>query len=78
MSTEAPAKSRERPLDRLRVIAKQDVLVTPGLRHIEGFTFEGLLTFLWHGDPDLRGCELVVLLTADVVGASGAISGGMR
>ena len=42
------AATPERPLDRLRVLAKQDVLVTPGLRHIEGFTLEGLLTFLWH------------------------------
>jgi dienelactone hydrolase len=66
MSTEAPpAKGRERPLDRLRVIAKQDVVVTPGLRHIEGFTFEGLLTFLWHGDPTH---ERVVLMCGGAMG----------
>ncbi len=55
----------ERPLDRLRVLAKQDVLVTPGLRHIEGFTLEGLLTFLWHGDP---GAERVVLMCGGAMG----------
>src|SRR4029077_3627615 len=55
----------ERPLDRLRVLAKQDVLVTPTLRHIEGFTLEGLLTFLWHGDP---GAERVVLMCGGALG----------
>lgn len=66
MSDDASAdKPRERPLDRLRVIAKQDVLVTPGLRHIEGFTFEGLLTFLWHGDPTN---ERVVLMCGGAMG----------
>ncbi|HEV7733158.1 MAG TPA: alpha/beta hydrolase [Candidatus Binatia bacterium] len=66
MSTETPSSpGRERPLDRLRVIAKQDVLITPGLRHIEGFTFEGLLTFLWHGDPTN---ERVVLMCGGALG----------
>jgi hypothetical protein len=55
----------ERPLERLRVLAKQDVLVTPGLRHIEGFTLEGLLTFLWHGDPN---AERVVLMCGGAMG----------
>src|SRR5262249_59308988 len=59
------AASVERPLDRLRVLAKQDVLVTPALRHIEGFTLEGLLTFLWHGDP---GAERVVLMCGGAMG----------
>ncbi len=57
--------SPERPLDRLRVLAKQDVLITPGLRHIEGFTLEGLLTFLWHGDP---GAERVVVMCGGAMG----------
>jgi pimeloyl-ACP methyl ester carboxylesterase len=41
------------------------VLVTPELRHIEGFTVEGLLTFLWHGDP---GAERVVLMCGGAMG----------
>jgi alpha-beta hydrolase superfamily lysophospholipase len=65
MSGDAPAKSRERPLDRLRIIAKQDAMVTAGLRHIEGYTFEGLLTFLWHGDP---ANERVVLMCGGAMG----------
>jgi pimeloyl-ACP methyl ester carboxylesterase len=28
------------------------VAVAPGLRHLEVFTMRGLLTVLWHGDPD--------------------------
>jgi dienelactone hydrolase len=59
------AVTPERPLDRLRVLAKQDVVVTPGLRHIEGFTLEGLLTFLWHGDP---GADRVVLMCGGAMG----------
>lgn len=59
------AVTPERPLDRLRVLAKQDVLVTPSLRHIEGFTLEGLLTFLWHGDP---GADRVVLMCGGAMG----------
>src|SRR5262249_57136051 len=62
MSADTP---RERPLDRLRVLAKQDVMVTPGLRHIEAYTLEGLLTFLWHGDP---GCERVVVMCGGAMG----------
>jgi len=57
--------ARERPLDRLRVLAKQDVMVTPGLRHIEAYTLEGLLTFLWHGDP---GNERVVVMCGGAMG----------
>ena len=57
--------SRERPLDRLRVLAKQDTMVTPGLRHIEAYTLEGLLTFLWHGDP---GNERVVVMCGGAMG----------
>jgi len=62
MSADAP---RERPLDRLRVLAKQDILVTPGLRHIEAYALEGLLTFLWHGDP---GNECVVVMCGGAMG----------
>jgi pimeloyl-ACP methyl ester carboxylesterase len=54
-----------RPLDQLRVLAKQDVLVTPALRHIEAFTLEGLLTFLWHGDP---AADRVVLMCGGAMG----------
>lgn len=63
--SDSPPPSYQRPLDRLRVLAKQDVLVTPALRHIECYTLEGLLTFLWHGDP---GAERVILACGGAMG----------
>ncbi len=40
------------PLDLLEALARQEVAVTPTYRHVEVFTMRGLLTILWHGDPD--------------------------
>ena len=40
------------PLDLLEALARQEAQVAPGLRHVEVFTLRGLLTVLWHGDPD--------------------------
>ena len=40
------------PLDLLEALARQEVVVTPTLRHLEVFTMRGLLTVLWHGAPD--------------------------
>lgn len=39
------------PLDALGILASQDVMLTPTLRHVEMYTMRGLLTLLWHG-PD--------------------------
>jgi pimeloyl-ACP methyl ester carboxylesterase len=36
----------------LEAIARQEVVITPTLRHLEVFTMRGLLTVIWHGDPD--------------------------
>jgi predicted esterase len=36
------------PLDALGVLASQDVMLTPSLRHVEMYTRVGLLTVLWH------------------------------
>jgi len=46
------------PLDLLEPLAVQEVQVTPTLRHVEVYTLGGLLTLLWHGEPD---AEAVVL-----------------
>ena len=51
----------------LRVLAVQDVELAPGFRHVEVFTLAGLLTVLWHGEPDAE----------DVVLASGGAMGGL-
>ena len=48
-----------RPLEMIEPLALQQALVAPGLRHLELFTFKGLLTLLWHGPSD---AEAVVLM----------------
>ena len=40
------------PLDALQVMASSEVMVGPGLRHVELYTMRGLLTLLWHEPPD--------------------------
>lgn len=40
------------PLELLEALARQEVQLAPGLRHLEVFTMRGLLTVLWHGDRD--------------------------
>lgn len=40
------------PLELLEALARQEVELAPGLRHVEVYTMRGLLTVLWHGDPD--------------------------
>src|SRR4051812_44253976 len=53
------------PLEALEAIGRQEVRLTPTLRHLELFTMRGLLTVLWHGDPD---AESVVLLGGGAMG----------
>lgn len=40
------------PLEMLEALGRQEVRLGPSLRHVEVFTLQGLLTVLWHGDPD--------------------------
>jgi hypothetical protein len=53
------------PLDLLEALARQEVVIAPGLRHVEVFTLRGLLTVLWHGDPD---AEAAVVLGGGAMG----------
>jgi len=53
------------PLDRLEAIARQEVVITPTLRHLEVFTLRGLLTVIWHGEVDAPG---VVVLGGGAMG----------
>lgn len=55
------------PLDTIGAIAVQEAWLTPTLRHLEIFTLRGLLTVLWHGDPEAEG----------VVIACGGAMGGL-
>src|SRR3954447_7441323 len=48
------------PLDAIGVLANQDVMVTPTLRHAEFYTMRGLLTVLWHEPAgDAAGSAIV-------------------
>ncbi len=53
------------PLDMLEALGRQEVALGPGLRHLEVFTLRGLLTVLWHGDPD---APAVVVLGGGAMG----------
>lgn len=53
------------PLEALEALARQEVVINPLLRHLEVFTVRGLLTVIWHGDPDAEG---VVVLGGGAMG----------
>ena len=53
------------PLELLEALARQEVAINPLLRHLEVFTMRGLLTLIWHGEPD---AEAVVLLGGGAMG----------
>ena len=53
------------PLELLEALARQEVAVTPTFRHVEVFTLRGLLTILWHGEPD---AEAVVVVCGGAMG----------
>jgi predicted alpha/beta-hydrolase family hydrolase len=42
------AGAGQTPLEMVGVLATQDVMLTPTLRHVEMFSMRGLLTLLWH------------------------------
>ncbi len=48
------------PYERLGVLARQSVELSPQLRHLELFTMQGLLTVLWHGPPDADRAVIAV------------------
>jgi pimeloyl-ACP methyl ester carboxylesterase len=53
------------PLELLEALARQEVALSPTLRHVEVFTMRGLLTVLRHGDPD---AEAAVVLGGGAMG----------
>jgi pimeloyl-ACP methyl ester carboxylesterase len=72
-SSEAAPDSARTSLQALAVLAAQEVALTPALRHVELFTMGGLLTLLWHHDPDAGGGA--VPADAAVVACGGAMGG---
>ncbi len=61
------------PLEALGVMASQDVMLTPALRHIEMFTMSGLLTVLWHEPPS--GTAVLPVAMVLCGGAMGGLLG---
>jgi pimeloyl-ACP methyl ester carboxylesterase len=69
VSDEAP----ETPLDALGVLARQDVDLAEGLRHLEVYTMQGLLTLLWHEPPPGATAQPAALVLCG--GAMGGLLG---
>lgn len=65
MSKEDSEVDTRTPLERLGVLATQQVEITETLHHLEMFTLEGLLTVLWHGAHD---AEKVVVACGGAMG----------
>lgn len=65
LGSEEPGPDTRTPLERLGVLATQQVEVTETLRHLEMFTMEGMLTVLWHGAHD---AEKVVIACGGAMG----------
>lgn len=76
-STE-PGEGDATPLQALGVLANQDVMLTPSLRHLELYTMRGLLTLLWHepvGNPAAPAPGAVVLCGGAMGGLLGPANG---
>ena len=70
MTDEAPRS----PLELLEALATEDVEIAPDLHHLEIYTFKGLLTILWHGDPQ---AERVVVMGGGGMGGLLGPAGGL-
>lgn len=68
--TDAPRS----PLELLEALATEDVEVGPELHHLEIYTMRGLLTLLWHGDPQ---AERVVVMGGGGMGGLLGPAGGL-
>ena len=62
------------PLALLEVLAREEVVINPDLRHLELYTMRGLLTILWHGPVD---ATRVVLMAGGGMGGLLGPAGGL-
>ena len=62
------------PFELLEAMAREEVRVTPDLRHLEIYTLRGLLTILWHGPA---GAPSVVLMSGGGMGGLLGPAGGL-
>ena len=58
----------------LEALAREEVLINDGLRHLEIYTMLGLLTILWHGPVD---AERVVVMSGGGMGGLLGPAGGL-
>ncbi len=61
------------PLELLEALAREEVIISDGFRHLEIFTMRGLLTILWHGPIDAE--RVVVMAGGGMGGLLGPASG---
>jgi alpha/beta superfamily hydrolase len=61
------------PYERLGVLARQQIEVADGFRHVELFTMQGLLTVLWHGPVEAD--RAVIMLGGAMGGLLGPANG---
>ena len=62
------------PLELLEVLAREEAILAPDLRHLEIYTMRGLLTILWHGPVD---AERVVVMGGGAMGGLLGPAGGL-
>jgi alpha/beta superfamily hydrolase len=57
----------ETPLDALGIMASQQAIIGPNLRHVEMYTRRGLLSLLWH-EPDGEAQKVGVVMVGGAMG----------
>lgn len=57
----------ETPLDALGIMASQQAIIGPHLRHVEMYTRRGLLSLLWH-EPDGEAQKVAVVMVGGAMG----------
>lgn len=62
------------PLELLEALATEDVEIAEELHHLEIYTLQGLLTLIWHGDPE---AEHVVVMGGGGMGGLLGPAGGL-
>lgn len=55
------------PLEALRVMATQQSMVSPTLRHVEMYTVEGLMSLMWH-EPVVQARDVAVVMGGGAMG----------
>jgi predicted esterase len=76
-SEDGAAGQAATPLDVLGVVATQDAMLHPRLRHVEMYTMKGLLTLLWHEPEGSRPAEAAIVACGGAMGGLLGPAGGL-